>query len=120
MRPVHLALMPSAREVVRAQYNGTYGVLLQVQGHTVDAARELDHLAVHYVGQTVNTHDTVRYADDSAFVTGLRGTSSFSMRPLMISLISEGLSCCMLCCPFKLKISMLRPASRFCREPSHR
>ncbi|MCY1172536.1 hypothetical protein D9M73_126720 [compost metagenome] len=47
--------------------------MLQVEGHTEDAARKLDHLAVHYVGQTVNPHDAVRYADDSAFVTGLGG-----------------------------------------------
>src|SRR5690606_693188 len=34
---------------VVTQNHGTYGVLLQVQCHTEDAARELDHLAVHDV-----------------------------------------------------------------------
>ncbi len=58
---------------VSAQYNGTHGVLLKVQRHTVDAARKLDHFAVHYVGKTMNPHDTVRHADDCAFVTGLGG-----------------------------------------------
>src|SRR3989344_4241789 len=62
-----------SQRLVCAQNNGTYGVLLQVEGHTVNAARKLDHLAVHDVGQTVNPHDAVRYADDSAFVTGLGG-----------------------------------------------
>src|SRR5690606_32730112 len=32
---------------VVTQNHGTYGVLLQVQCHAEDAARELDHLAVH-------------------------------------------------------------------------
>ncbi|MND74633.1 hypothetical protein D3C80_662300 [compost metagenome] len=59
--------------LVAAQNHGANGVLLQVQRHTVDAARELDHFAVHYIGQTEDAHDAVRYADDGAFVTGLRG-----------------------------------------------
>ncbi len=56
---------------VVTQNHGTYGVLLQVQCHTKDAARELDHFAVHDVGQTVDTYDTVRNADDGALITGL-------------------------------------------------
>ena len=67
---------------VSTQHNSTHGVLLQVQCHTVDAARELDHFAIHYVGETVNAHDTVRYADDSAFVTGLRGDIEILDTPL--------------------------------------
>src|SRR5690606_12912014 len=59
--------------VVCAQYYRTNGVLLQVEGHTVHATRKLDHFAVHDVGQTVDPHDTVRNADDSTFVAGLRG-----------------------------------------------
>ncbi len=56
---------------VRTQYHRTYGVLLQVQCHTVYAARELDHFAVHSVGQTVDPYDTVGNAYDGTFVTGL-------------------------------------------------
>src|SRR5690606_29897371 len=36
-----------------------------------DAAREFDHFAVHHIGQAEDTHDTVRYADDGALITGL-------------------------------------------------
>jgi hypothetical protein len=62
-----------SQRLVGAQYHGTYGVLLQVEGHTEDTTGKLDHFAVHDVGQTVNPHDTVGNADDGAFVTGLRG-----------------------------------------------
>src|SRR5690606_30309751 len=57
-------------EVV-AQNHGTDGVLLQVQRHAVDATRELDHLAVHHIGQAVDADDTVGDGDDGAFVAGL-------------------------------------------------
>ncbi len=56
---------------VVTQDNGTHGVLLQVQCHTVDTTRELDHFAVHYVSQTVDAHNTVRNADDGADIAGL-------------------------------------------------
>ncbi len=62
---------------VVTQNHGTYGVLLQVQCHTKDAARELDHFAVHDVGQTVDTYDTVRNADDGALITGLSSDIRF-------------------------------------------
>ena len=62
---------------VVTQNHGTYGVLLQVQCHAEDAARELDHLAVHDVGQTVDAYDTVRNADDGALVTGLSSDIRF-------------------------------------------
>ncbi len=62
---------------VVTQNHGTYGVLLQVQCHAEDTARELDHLAVHDVGQTVDAYDTVRNADDGALVTGLSSDIRF-------------------------------------------
>ena len=46
----------------------TYGVALQVQCHPVNAAFKFNHLAVHNVGQTVNTNNTVSYGNDSTFV----------------------------------------------------
>src|SRR5690606_12316128 len=60
-----------SQRLIGTQYNGTYRVLLQVESHTEDAAWELDHFAVYNVSETVNPYDTVRHADDSAFVTGL-------------------------------------------------
>src|SRR5690606_407263 len=39
--------------------------------------RELDHFAVHDVGQTVDAYDAVRHADDGALVTGLSGEIGF-------------------------------------------
>ncbi|MNZ55832.1 hypothetical protein D3C78_737680 [compost metagenome] len=68
--------------LVFTQNHGTNGVLLQVQRHTVDAARELDHFAVHDVGQTEDAHDTVGHTDDGAFVTRLRGYIEFLDAPL--------------------------------------
>ncbi len=62
---------------VVTQNHGTDGVLLQVQCHAEDAARELDHFAVHDVGQTVDAYDAVRHADDGALVTGLSGDIGF-------------------------------------------
>src|SRR5690606_16152290 len=58
--------------LVVAEYYGTYGVALEVEGHTVHAAFELDHLTVHDVGQAVNADDAVRHADDRALILGLR------------------------------------------------
>ncbi len=57
--------------VIGTQDHCTYGVLLQVQGHAEYAARELDHFAVHDVGQTVDPHDAVGNRNDGTFVTGL-------------------------------------------------
>ena len=51
--------------------------MLQVQCHTEDAARELDHFAVHDVGQTVDPYDTVGNAYDGTFVTGLGADIEF-------------------------------------------
>src|SRR5690606_17352463 len=62
---------------VVTQSHSTDAVLLQVQCHTKDAARELDHFAVHDVGQTVDTYDTVRNADDGALITGLSSDIRF-------------------------------------------
>jgi len=62
---------------VVTQNHSTDGVLLQVQCHAEDAARELNHLAVHNVGQTIDAYDTVGNADDGALVTGLSGDIGF-------------------------------------------
>src|SRR5690606_9823331 len=67
---------------VSTQYYSTNGVLLQVQRHTVDTVRELDHLAVHDVGQTIDAHDAIGNGDDGAFVAGLRGDVEFLGTPL--------------------------------------
>src|SRR5690606_18998430 len=67
---------------VGTQHHGTDGVLLQVQCHAVDAARELDHFAVHDVGQTVDTHDAVGDGNDGAFVAGLGRDVEFLDTPL--------------------------------------
>ncbi len=55
---------------VITQNHGTDVVALEVQGHPEDAAGEFDHLTEHCVGEAVNLHDTVRYADDRALITG--------------------------------------------------
>ena len=67
---------------VSTQHNGTDGVLLQVQRHTVDTTRELDHFAVHNVGQTVDTHDTVGDGYHGTFVAGLGRDVEFLDTPL--------------------------------------
>ena len=80
--PGALGVHAFGEALVFTQDHGTHGILLQVQRHTVDAARELDHLAVHDVGQTVDAHDTVGHADDGAFVSCLGGDVEFLDAPL--------------------------------------
>src|SRR5690606_9613500 len=58
--------------LVVTEYYCTHGITLEVQGHAVNAAFELDHFAVHHISEAMNTNDTVRHADDRAFVLGLR------------------------------------------------
>ncbi len=57
--------------LVFAQHNRADRIALEVERHPVHAALELDHLAVHHLGQAVNPHDTVGHADDGALVLGL-------------------------------------------------
>src|SRR5690606_41877622 len=58
--------------LVVTEYHGANGITLEVEGHAVDAAFELDHLAVHHISQAVNADNTVGHADNRAFVLGLR------------------------------------------------
>ena len=58
-------------QVVAQDYR-TNGVLLQVECHTKDAFGKLEHFPVHYIGETVNPHDTVRYGKNRTFVACLR------------------------------------------------
>ena len=58
--------------LVVAEDHDADGVALEVERHAVDAARELDHLAVARGGQAVDADDAVRDADDGALVPGLR------------------------------------------------
>ena len=46
-------------------------VALEVQRQAVDVARELDHLALHHVGETVDPADAVGDRDDRALVPGV-------------------------------------------------
>ncbi|MNQ69119.1 hypothetical protein D3C85_836990 [compost metagenome] len=71
-----------SQRLIGTENHGADRVALEVHRHAVDGARELDHFAVHDVGETVNAHDTVGYADDRAFVTGLRGDIEFLDTPL--------------------------------------
>ena len=58
-------------QVVTQNYS-TNGVLLQVECHTKYAFGKLEHFPVHYIGETVNPHNTVRYGKNRTFVTCLR------------------------------------------------
>ena len=63
---------------VVAEHHGADGVAFEIERDAVNAAIELDHLAVHDLGQTVNADNAVEYADDGALVAGLhRGIEAF-------------------------------------------
>src|SRR5690554_6862289 len=80
---------------VGSQNYRTNGVTLQVQCHTIDAAREFNHFTVHHIGQAMDTYDTVRQADDGALIAGLCGNIKLGNTLLDDFANSEGFSCCM-------------------------
>jgi len=58
--------------VVITKDDCTNRIPFEVECHAVKATFELDHFAIHHVGQTVDSHDTVGHADDGALILGLR------------------------------------------------
>jgi hypothetical protein len=56
-------------------------------------ARELDHFALHHVGQAVDAHDAVGDRGHGAFVARFGGELDLLDAVLISSLISDGLSC---------------------------
>ena len=62
---------PFGEGEVVAQDDRAHRVALQVERHAVEGARKLEHLAILGIGQPVNPHDAVGYADQGAFVAGL-------------------------------------------------
>jgi hypothetical protein len=82
-----------AQVLVVAQHHGADRVALQVQRQREGVVRQLDHFALHHVGQAVDAHDAVGHRGDGAFVARFGAESlTFSMRVLISSLISDGLS----------------------------
>jgi hypothetical protein len=59
--------------LVVAQHHGADRVALQVQRQREGAVRQLDHFALHHVGQAVDAHDAVGHRGDGAFVARFRG-----------------------------------------------
>ena len=61
-----------------AENHGADRIALEIERNAVDAAFELDHLAVHYLGQPMDADNAVEHADDGAFVARLhRGIETF-------------------------------------------
>ena len=56
---------------VFAQHHGADGITLEVERQAEGVAREFEHFALHHVGQSVNTHDTVGHAYHRTFCAGL-------------------------------------------------
>ena len=50
------------------------GVAFEVEGETESIAGKFQHLALHYVGQTMNTYDTVSHRNDGALGTDFRSS----------------------------------------------
>src|SRR5690606_7624683 len=66
-----LDLIALGKMRVLAEHDRADRVLLEVERKAHRAARELDHLAVLHVGETVDADDAVRQRDDRADVASL-------------------------------------------------
>ena len=80
--------------LVFAQHHRADRVALEVEREAERVARELEHLALHRVGQAVDAADAVGHRHDRALRAHLRaGVAGSGSWLLMSSLISEGFNC---------------------------
>ena len=67
---------------VSTENNGAHRIALKVQRKAVGVAREFQHLALHRIGEAMNTADTIGDRNHSALVANL-GTRAESLDPAL-------------------------------------
>ena len=126
MRPGALDRVALGDVLVRAQDHRADRVALEVEREAERVARELEHLALHRVGQAVDAADAVGDRDDRPLrARPSRRVSRFWILLLISSLISDGFSCCIALLRASrrqalVELAVAWPSPRACPAPSRR